>query len=160
MDAQLVASELITRAVEQTGLADLGDIPYREPLDVLVESINREAGLDPDRLQVVGGTVTALLAKRLRLVDDRKAHPDIAGERISAPLFIVGLPRTGSTHLHALLGQVRGMRTPLYWEMAMPSPPPEQETFATDPRIAQVQTMLDQLPQEMLKRHPMAANRP
>ena len=45
-----------------------------------------------------------MLAKRLQLVGDRKLHPAIAEEKIVAPVFIVGLPRTGSTHLHALDG--------------------------------------------------------
>jgi hypothetical protein len=72
----------------------------------------------------------------------------------------VGLPRTGSTHLHALLGRVEGMRTPLYWEMTMPSPPPELATYTADPRIAQVQAIVDALPDEMLKRHPMSPTRP
>ncbi len=142
------------------GYDDFGDIPFLEPLDVLVESLNREANLDAPREQAAGTTILGLLIKRLRMVDDRTRHPEIADEVITAPMFIVGLPRTGSTHLHALLGQAEGIRTPLYWEMAMPSPPPEQATFTTDPRIAQVEAMLDQLPAELLKRHPIAATRP
>ena len=160
MHAQLNVDNLVAKAVDLTGLDDLGDIPYEEPLRVLVESLNRDAGLDDARLETAGGTIVGLLAKRLRLVDDRKAFPEIADERITAPLFIVGLPRTGSTHLHALLSQVEGVRTPRYWEMAMPSPPPERETFTTDPRIAEVQALLGGLPEEMLKRHPFAATRP
>jgi hypothetical protein len=75
-------------------------------------------------------------------------------------LFIVGLPRTGSTHLHALMGRAEGIRTPLYWEMTMPSPPPEAATYATDPRIAQVQAIVDMIPNDMLVRHPMSPTRP
>jgi Sulfotransferase family len=160
VDAQLDPNELIARALEQTGFDDLGDIPYREPLEVLVESLNRESGLDADRMPAAGNTIVTLLVKRLRLVDDRKRYPAIAAERITSPIFIVGLPRSGSTHLHALLGQVNGVRTPLYWEMTMPSPPPDRETFATDPRIAEVKAIVEQLPTDMLKRHPIAADRP
>lgn len=156
----LDGDDLIAEAFRATDLDDLGDIPYREALDVLIDSLNREAGLDPDRLRAAGATIVGLLTKRLRLVDDRNTHPEIARERIEAPLFIVGLPRTGSTHLHALLGQVDGIRTPLFWEMTAPSPPPEQQTFTTDPRIDEVQAALDHLPAEMLKRHPIAATRP
>lgn len=147
-------------AVEQAGLDDFGDIPFAEPLDVLVESLEREAGLTDERQQAAEATLVGLLVKRLRLVDDRRRHPGIADEKITAPLFILGLPRTGSTHLHALMGQAEGIRTPLFWEMSLPSPPPERETFSTDPRIGQIQAVVDQMPAEMLKRHPIAATRP
>jgi hypothetical protein len=147
-------------AVEQAGPDDFGDIPFAEPLDVLVESLEREAGLTDERQQAAEATLVGLLVKRLRLVDDRRRHPGIADEKITAPLFIIGLPRTGSTHLHALMGQAEGIRTPLFWEMSLPSPPPERETFTTDPRIGQIQAVVDQMPAEMLKRHPIAATRP
>jgi hypothetical protein len=147
-------------AVEQAGPDDFGDIPFAEPLDVLVESLEREAGLTDERQQAAEATLVGLLVKRLRLVDDRRRHPGIANEKITAPLFIVGLPRTGSTHLHALMGRAEGIRTPLFWEMSLPSPPPERETFTTDPRIGQIQAVVDQMPAEMLKRHPIAATRP
>jgi hypothetical protein len=74
----LDASELTRRAIEQTGLDDFGDIPYVEPLDVIVESLDREAGLDEAGVQAAAGTLVGLLVKRLRLVDDRKRFPAIA----------------------------------------------------------------------------------
>ncbi len=160
MCPQLNSDALIARACDETALDDLGDIPYREPLDVLVDSLNREAGLDDERLGTAGGTIVGYFTKRLRLVDDRKTYPTIADEKIVAPLFIVGLPRTGSTHLHTLLAQVSGIRTPLLWEGTLPSPPPEQATYGTDPRIAQIEAGLAATPPEMLKRHPMSATRP
>jgi hypothetical protein len=147
-------------AVAETGLSDFGDIPFLEPLDILVESLNREAGLEGEKEDAAAATLIALLTKRLRLVEDRKRYAEISDEVIRAPLFIVGLPRTGSTHLHALMGQVEGIRTPLYWEMSLPSPPPEKATFTSDPRIAQVQAVVDQLPAELLQRHPIAPRRP
>jgi len=152
--------KLLDTARAQTGLDDFGDIPFLEPLDVLVESLGREADLDEARDEAAAATITGLLVKRLRLVDDRAKNPTIADETITAPVFIVGLPRTGSTHLHALMAQVDGIRTPQYWEMSLPSPPPEQSTYHTDPRIAQIQAIVDHLPPELLQRHPIAPERP
>jgi Sulfotransferase family len=153
-------TSLMEVAVAETGLDDFGDVPFAEALDVLVDALNREAGLDAPREAAAAQSLTRLLVKRLRLVDDRTRHPAIADEVIEAPIFIVGLPRTGSTHLHGLLGQVEGVRTPRFWEMALPSPPPEQETFETDPRIAEVEAELAQTPAELQARHPFAARRP
>lgn len=73
--------------------------------------------------------------RRLALIDaDRRAHPEIADVQIDRPVFILGLPRCGTSLLHALIGEDPGVRTPLSWEVAMPSPPPEAATFDHDPR--------------------------
>lgn len=160
MTADLRPEELVERAIAQTGLDDLGDVPFREPLDVLTEALNREAKLEGTRVDEARGTLVALLAKRLALVADRKRFPEIADQHVVAPIFIVGLPRTGSTLLHGLMGAAEGVRVPMFWEMVMPSPPPDAATFHTDPRIAQAQAIVDRMPEDLLRRHPVAATRP
>lgn len=72
---------------------------------------------------------------RLAMIDaDRLAHPEIADVKIDRPVFILGLPRCGTSLLHALIGSDTAVRTPLSWEVAMPSPPPEAASFDSDPR--------------------------
>ena len=156
MTTGLHHDELIEQASVATGLDDFGDLPLLEPLGVLVESMNREAQLVGPRLAQAASMIVTTLVKRLRLVNDRSRFPGIADEVIKAPLFIVGAPRTGSTHLHALLAQITDVRAPMFWEMTLPSPPPERATRLTDPRIAQIQAAVDQLPEDLLKRHPIA----
>jgi hypothetical protein len=156
----IVRDELLHAA---TGIADLdefGDVPFVDALDALIDSLNRDARVEGDVRDRAVEMLTGVLVKRLRLVADRARHPAIADETITAPVFIVGQPRSGSTHLHALLACVRGVRAPRFWEMSAPSPPPEAATFDSDPRIAAVQAMVDQMPAEMLVRHPMSATRP
>ena len=149
-----------TQATSASGLDDFGDVPFLEALDAFVDSLNRDARVEGAVRDGAVGTLTGILTKRLRLVDDRKQHPEIAEEVITAPVFIVGQPRSGSTHLHALLACVEGVRAPRSWEMSAPSPPPERATYDTDPRIAMVQAGIDMMPAEMLVRHPMSATRP
>jgi len=156
----IVRDQLLDDARALSGLDDLGDIPFVEALDALVDSLNRDAQVDGAVRDRASETLTGVLVKRLRLVDDRKQHPAIADEAITAPVVIVGQPRSGSTHLHALLACVEGLRAPLFWEMSAPSPPPDRATFTTDPRIDAVQAIIDTLPAELLVRHPMAATRP
>ena len=160
MTVNLNRDELVAAAMAQTGLDDLGDVPFHEALDVLTGSLNREAKLEGARVDEARGTLVSLLAKRLALVDDRKRFPEIAEQQVVAPVFIIGLPRTGSTLLHGLMGRVAGVRVPMFWEMVMPSPPPDATTRDTDPRIAQVQAIADRVPEELQQRHPIAANRP
>jgi Sulfotransferase family len=157
---QLNRTTLLEAAADEAGLDDFGDVPFEEALDVLLDALNREAGLGPAQADAAARPLVGLLVKRLRLVHDRKRYPAIADEIIRAPIFIVGLPRTGSTHLHGLLGEVEALRAPRFWEMLRPSPPPEQATFETDPRIAEVEAELALVPAEMQVRHPFAARRP
>jgi len=158
--AALRGDELIEQACALTGLDDFGDIPYLEPLDVLVSSLNDDARVEGAVRDRAAETVAGVIAKRLRLVADRSRYPTIADEVVRSPIFIVGQPRSGSTHLHALLACVEGLRAPLFWEMSLPSPPPEAATFATDPRIATIEGIVAAMPAELLVRHPMSATRP
>ena len=76
-----------------------------------------------------------------------------------APVFIVGLPRTGSTHLHALMALIEGARTPRFWEMSQPSPPPRTETYLSDPRIGEIQRVVDGLGVDFQRLHVLSATR-
>ena len=59
------------------------------------------------------------------IADDRRRYPEIAEVEIRQPMFILGLPRCGTSLLHALMGNDPQIRTPLQWEIANPSPPPD-----------------------------------
>ena len=157
----LTVKTLKSRAIAATGLDDFGDIPFEDALDALIRSLERDANLDELRIAGAAQMITATLSKRLKLVADRRAYPEIARQEIKAPIFIVGLPRTGSTNLHGLMAQIEGVRAPRWWEMSRPSPPPETATYATDPRIAEVhEAEAAGKSEELKKRHPMDANRP
>lgn len=161
MSQKLDCHRLTDLAMESTGLHDFGDVPFAEALKVLVDSLEREAKLDDARRAQTERLLVGLLGKGLKIAEDRKQYPDIASQVVKSPIFIVGLPRTGSTHLHALLAQCEGIRAPLLWEMALPSPPPRREEYQTDPRIAEVnKAFVANIPDEILKRHPVGAQRP
>jgi hypothetical protein len=156
----IVREQVIDDAVALCGLDDVGDVPFTEALDALIDSLNTDAHVVGDVRRRAIETITGVLVKRLRLVDDRKRYPPIAEEAIVAPIVIVGQPRSGSTHLHALLACVDGLRAPRFWELSAPSPPPEAASYCDDPRITAVQAIVDTLPAELLVRHPMSATRP
>jgi hypothetical protein len=156
----IIRDQLLDQAQQTSGLHEFGDVPFLEALDALVDSLNRDARLNDEAADGAARMLIGVLVKRLRLVDDRARHPDIAEEVITAPVVIVGQPRSGSTHLHALLACVEGFRAPRLWESSVPSPPPERATYDSDARIAAVQATVDAMPAEMLVRHPMSATRP
>tara|TARA_R110000772_G_scaffold268731_1_gene398334 strand:- start:43850 stop:45031 length:1182 start_codon:yes stop_codon:yes gene_type:complete len=82
------------------------------------------------------------LARLKAIYDDRVRYPEIANVEIKQPLFILGLPRCGTSLLHALMESDPSVRAPLQWEVAYPSPPPETVKSKTDPRIAQYDAYL------------------
>jgi hypothetical protein len=150
----------MAEAQRRTRLADWGGDEFREPLALLARSLAVEGRLTPLGWLVAGGDVLALLEQRLRLVEDRRRHPDIAAQEIRRPLFIVGLPRTGSTLLHHLLAQDPANRVAQAWEVMAPSPPPERARYETDPRIARARRRLrwlDALAPEFKTIHPVGA---
>jgi hypothetical protein len=126
---------LLDKACHQTGLDDFGDDSFREGLRVLLRAYETEAQLSFVGRICVHEDLVRLLNNRLRLIADRRRHPAIAAEVIRRPLFITGLPRSGTTFLHALLAQDPAHRAPQVWEVMHPSPPPEKASYATDPRI-------------------------
>ncbi|MFN8543070.1 MAG: sulfotransferase [Candidatus Binatia bacterium] len=112
---------------------------------------------------IIRQDLVRLLENRLHMTAERRRHPAIGDERITRPVFIVGLPRTGTTILHELLAQDPANRVPMTWEVMHPWPPPEQATFATDPRIARVDEHLggvDRLLPGFKAIHPMGARLP
>lgn len=137
------AQEFIESATEATGLDDFGDDAlfggdgWRTGLDVLVDSLDREANLHEMGQMVVQGELTQYLVNRLRIVDHHRKHPEIRERDITPPIVIMGQARTGTTMLFDLLAQDPDHRVPQTWEVDQPLPPPRAETYLTDPRIAQ-----------------------
>jgi hypothetical protein len=154
---------LLRAATKATGLTDFGRAGFRAGLRQLIESLEREAALTAIGRAFAHAQIAGLLATRLRLVEYRKRHPELANERVARPLFVLGLPRTGTTILYGLLAQDPAHRSPLSWEVAFPCPPPRAETYDDDPRIAQTDHQLDQLRRlapGFDAIHPMAARLP
>lgn len=137
------AAKLMQQAEARTRLWDWSGFDIRAPLEALVKSVNAEAHLNAHGERACRERLAFVLANRLRMVEDRKRWPAIAEEQIRAPIIIPALPRSGTTVLLQLLAQDPANRSPLTWEILAPSPPPETATLETDPRISEVQAMLD-----------------
>jgi hypothetical protein len=130
-------SAVVAEGARRTGgLDDFGEGPFLEPMALFLESLEREARLSEIGRLIAQERVLLHTVNRLNYVNDRKRFPAIADERIVAPVFIIGFPRTGTTILHDILAQDPDSRAPFTWEVMFPSPPPEAATATTDPRIA------------------------
>jgi len=137
--------ELTEAARRASGLDDFGGDSFAEGLGVLCAGLEREAELSPMGRQVARAHLLRLLQNRLRIEDCYRRHPEIEAQDAPSPVFMIGLPRTGTTALAALLSRDPEHRSLLSWEAANPVPPPESATRTTDPRIAAVQAGVDAL---------------
>ena len=150
-DVHLNEEALLQAAQERTGLSDFGGSLYggseddwREGFALLLKCLNEEARLNKQGRMIAFHDLLRHLQNRLQVTEDIKTNPEILDEKIVKPLFIVGLPRTGSTILHDLLSQDPANRVPMTWECHLMSPPPEQSSYETDPRIAICDAHLEQ----------------
>lgn len=148
------------KAVENTGLTDFGSDYYEESLGRWIED------LENGRLSDIGksfltGQMIADLSRRLRVLDYLKKNPEINDVVIPPILYISGLERTGTTFLHNLLTLDQNARAFLRWELMMPVPAPEAQTYLTDPRIQATQSAVNRLRGTKLEQmHWIEANDP
>lgn len=154
---------LIATARRRTGLADFGDPPVETPLAVLASSLESEA-----RLSLFGRIATRqhlveILQSRLRLADLWKRNRQTADRGVSKPVFITGMPRSGTTFLHALLAQDPANRAPTHWEVMFPLPLPGDLGRNRDRRIGAAERRLrwaDRLAPKLKQLHPLGAQEP
>ncbi|MDT5080724.1 MAG: hypothetical protein QOJ80_5361 [Mycobacterium sp.] len=131
------ADEFEEGARAATGLDDFGTPYYREGLERTVDALNDEAGLNDLGTVIQHATISNALIQRLRIEETYRRLPEIDDEVVGGPVFVIGLPRTGTTALSQLVAndpQFRSLRT---WESQACTPPPEAATQHSDPRIAQ-----------------------
>jgi len=134
---------MLDEARRNTGLDDFGDEDWREGFEILARSLEEEGQLTIVGRILARSDVVSALETRLRITDAFERQPELADQKIESPLYIVGIPRSGTSILHELLSQDPGLRAPLSWEARFPWPPPEPETYASDPRIEMATRIFD-----------------
>jgi hypothetical protein len=139
------ADELESGACSATGLEDFGSPYYREGLERIIEALNTEADLNDMGRVIQHATISNALIQRLKIEDTYRQHPEIDDQLIGGPVFVIGLPRTGTTALSQLVAADPQFRSLRMWESQAPTPPPEAATQHSDPRIAHAAAALKML---------------
>ena len=155
-----VADELIAEAITQTGFEEFGDLPFREGLDTLLETYDRHLQ-DPEGRKRCRDRVVFQLATRLKL---ENAFATISGwqeQEIPAPVFVTGLPRSGTSALLNLLVAAPQNRGLLQWEVQFPDPWPGSAPGDKDPRYDYLAKALEETrDSEFAKIHYIDADTP
>ena len=119
----LRSEELIDWARRATGLEDFGDAAFREGLEVFLQACSEEAQLNLFGYYGTRWDVRRFLSNLLRLRHEELKAPEILEQRIERPIFITGLPRSGTTFLHKLMALDPGNLAPRVWQLIHPYPP-------------------------------------
>ena len=138
-DSVGTVADLHESAARITGLADFGADDYRDGLAVLLESYARDAALTPLGQKVARAGLRGALAARLVAEAGWAAHPEHAGVPIVRPIFVTGLPRSGTTALHRLLTADPAHQGLELWLAEVPQPRPPRDTWASNPVFQRIQ---------------------
>jgi hypothetical protein len=127
--------DLLASATKACGLDDFGsdDDNYREALGVLLESYRRDADLTEIGSKMNRFFVRNALVARLMSEAAWKQHPQHADVAIERPIFVTGLPRTGTTVLHRLMSSDPRHQGLELWLAEFPQPRPPRETWPENP---------------------------
>lgn len=132
-------------AVRTTGLSEFGDPGYAEGLRILTEDLaSPEAGLTPVGNYFQRASVKSALVGKLLTEARFTEFPEHTGVAIERPIFVTGLPRTGTTALHRLLCADPGHQGLEAWLAEFPQPRPPRATWEADPTFNALQSAFRQ----------------
>ena len=132
--------DIVAAATRTTSLTDLGGDEHREGFEILLDDLNSPAaGLTGvgnyfQRSQVKSALVARMLTQ-LRFTE----HPEHAQVEIDRPIFVLGLPRTGTTALHRLLTADPRHQGLELWLTEFPQVRPPRGTWESDPIFTAMQ---------------------
>ncbi|MGO8824585.1 MAG: sulfotransferase family protein [Acidimicrobiales bacterium] len=122
MKVDLDVDGIVTAARNATGLRDFGDDTLLERLAAQVAALEADRGLSGLGRHIVRDRLVGLLKARLRFEDFVRRHPEALDVALEPPIIVVGLPRSGTTHLVNLLAADSRFRSMPWWEVGEPIP--------------------------------------
>lgn len=139
----LQSEALCAQARRRTGLEDFGDPPIEPALSILVNSLERQADLHPMGRFLMWVHLRELLETRLRITQTwRRQLRDLDASPIARPIFITGIPRSGSTFLHELMAEDPENRSPRVWEVMFPIAAHSDSSREADRWVRKAETSL------------------
>ncbi len=122
MEVDLDVDDIVATARNATGMRAFGDDTLLDRLAAQVVALESDLGLSGLGRYIVRERLVGLLKARLRFEDFVRRHPDALEVRLQPPIIVVGLPRSGTTHLVNLLAADSRFRSMPWWEVVEPIP--------------------------------------
>ncbi|MHA7649975.1 sulfotransferase family protein [Mycobacterium sp. ML4] len=145
---ELDIDTMLAEARDRAGATDLDDTNgFTDRLAAHVAAINNDDGLRQLSRSTLRQRVVRLLRNRLSLTDLIKRYPEIESIPIEKPIIVVGMPRSGTTHLVNLIAADPRRRALPYWESQEPIPARGEgpDIFGVDPRYTRCKQEHDAL---------------
>jgi hypothetical protein len=146
------ADGVLADAQAQTGLSDFGSMGFTERLAALLDEVAGDANLWRFAKANFRAACVKQAANRLRNQHYLTAHPEIDAIAIDRPIIIVGLPRSGTTHLENLIAADRRLRHLPVYLGGEPTPQPGESAGldGRDPRWLRAAAHWDRMKQNVL----------
>jgi hypothetical protein len=132
----LDADAVLADARHIAGLPYFGDDQFMDALHAMLDCYAQDIQVDELGLVRVRETIVRQLVNRARFERDLVRHPEIRDEDVSDPIVILGMPRSGTTKVHRMLGSDPNLLKNYMWQMLNPAPFPGWERGGPDARIA------------------------
>lgn len=142
----LDTDRMIEEAILSAGSDDLSyTTDFAARLAAYVAAVEADTGLTQLARGTLRSRIVRLLRNRISLADLIRRYPEIESIEIAKPIIVVGMPRTGTTHLVNLLAADRRRRALPYWESQEPIPARGRgpDVFGIDPRYARARAEHD-----------------
>lgn len=160
---KLNVKDILHNGIKQSEFTDELPLGLEEGLSKLISAINKDANLNPFGALAIKGLLSRTIYQRLMIEKSIASNPQILHTAIKNPVFIIGMPRTGTTILHALLNEDEGTRSPLAWECLVPYPVSIPENYTNNKQLKTVEKEFGQLFKlvpDFQKKHHMSAISP
>jgi hypothetical protein len=145
IEVDLDQETLVAAAERRTGMSEFADPTLLDRLRAQVDAVDADTGLSGLGRFLVRQRLVGLLAARLRFDDHVRRFPEALEVELEPPVIVVGLPRSGTTHLVNLLATDRRFRSLPWWEIQEPIPVigdgPRRD--GVDPRFVRAQREYD-----------------
>lgn len=132
-DAIGTYEDLHASASKVVGLDDFGDPIYEEGLRLLLDDYANTAGLTGEGNYLQRTFLRGALVGRLLTVNALSRFPAFVDVKIDRPIFVTGLPRSGTTALHRLLCADPASQGLELWLTEFPHPRPPRDTWDSNP---------------------------
>ncbi len=132
----LSVEQVVAAAQAQTEVTDPNPSHFLENLTAVVEHVNAEADLNEGGLQGILFQLVPALRNRIEVDAYVAEHPEVLENSVTKPIFLTGLPRSGTTYFQYLFDQDPRLRMFRTWEGERPVPPPAVDPESARQRIA------------------------
>lgn len=130
-------NSLVEAAIARAGVSDMASESFRDGLALILSELGRHPALHPGARERLEATAVGFLVNRLQIDHYLHEHPEVLAAPVERPVFIFGMPRTGTSLVSNLLAQDPARRTLHNWEAASTAPPAATGALKSDPRVAQ-----------------------